>query len=150
MDILGIIIGLVLLAIVAAVVWVAKHPPTHAAPAAKDLSDTIAAAASESWSALKADLPSIISAEVAQLQVDKAALIKRAEAAEASLAAEVQASAVRLEAVKAQVGSVIAGIASQPASTLVGPTVAATQAADAARVVAFADQISPAPPALQA
>lgn len=142
---LDIIIGLALLLVIVAVVYVAKHqPPTAAAPT-KALGDTLAAAASESWEAVKADLPAIISAEVAQLRADRADLLKQLDDAKAALAAEVQASEARLAAVADQVSTVVAGITGKPVSALVAPAVAAAQAEDVAAVNAVTASLSPAP-----
>lgn len=148
MDIFGIGLGVVFLVIIGLVLYVAKHPPLTAQANGKDLANTVAAAGADAWEAVKRDLPTIVSAEVAQLRADKAALITRAEAAESALAAEVQASAARLAAVQSQVGALIAGIGALPANAVPIAAVEAAQAADAARVTAFAAEISPAQPAL--
>ena len=140
----GIWIGLLLLAIIGLVAWVAKHPPQAAQPNAKDLAATLSAGASETWEALKRDLPEIVSAEVAQLRNALAQAQADAASWKAKLIAEQNASAARLEAVKAQVGSVISGISAQPTSALVAPAVAAAQAEDVAAVRAATAAISPA------
>lgn len=145
MDLTGIGFGLIILTIIGIVGYLAlHHAPPVAQPNAKDLSGTLAAAGTTAWEAIKRDLPSIVSAEVAQLRADKAALTTRAEQAEAALATEIAASGARLEAVKAQVGSVIAGIGSLPASAVPVAAVAAAQADDLAAVVAARTALSPA------
>lgn len=140
-------IGLAVLtvAVIVVVFYLATHHvPAPAQPSAKALSDTLAAAAAESWSALKADLPSIINAELAQAKVDLANAKQYAAELEAKLAAEVAASGARLEAVKAQVGSVIAGIGSLPASAVPVAAVVAAQAEDVAALKAATVALSPA------
>lgn len=140
---MDIIIGLgILLAILGGGYVLTHHkPPTTAT--GKDLANTLAMSAADAWEAVKRDLPEIVSAEVAKLKADYAAALQRAQTAEADLATEKQASHTRLAAVQAQVGAVISGISSQPASTLVAPAVAAAQAEDAAAVQALAAQINP-------
>lgn len=131
-----ILIGLGILAIMGIIAYLVTHHKAPVTPSGADLANTIGQAASDSWEAVKRDLPSIVSAEVAQLRADKAALTTRAEQAEAALAAEITASGARLDAVKAQVGSMIAGIGSLPASAVPVAAVVAAQADDLAAVQA--------------
>lgn len=144
MDLVGFGLGAAVLVIIGLVVYVAKHPAQVAQANAKDLANTVAAAGSDAWEAVKRDLPAIISAENAQLKTDLANAKAYGAEMEAKLGAEVQASETRLAAVQAQVGQIIAGISSQPASTLVAPAVAAAQAEDVAAVKAATVALSPA------
>lgn len=139
---MDIFIGLVILAVIVGLGYVITHHKPPTTPAAADLANTVSAAATDAWEAVKRDLPSIVSAEVAQLRADKAALTTRAEQAEAALAAEVTASGQRLEAVKAQVGSFIAGIGALPASAVPVAAVEAAKAEDLAAVRAATAQIA--------
>lgn len=139
------ILGLVILAIIVIVGYLAiHHVKQPAPPAAKDLAATLAASATDTWEALKRDLPAIVSAENASLRQALADMEARAVQAEQKVAAEQQASIGRLEAVKAQVGSVIAGIGVLPASAVPVAAVAAAQADDVAAVRAATASLSPA------
>jgi hypothetical protein len=145
---LDIIIGAVVVAVVCVIAYLATHRvPAAAVPNARNLSDTLAAAAAESWSALKADLPAIVSAEVAQLKADLAAALRRAQTAEADLAASIAAHNASLASVAARVAAAVTGSPELPPSPI-APAVAAAKAEDAAQVLAFADKITPAPQAL--
>jgi len=144
---MDIFIGLTIVALVLIGAYVATHHRPPATPSAKDLADTVASSAEASWEALKRDLPAIVSAETAQLKRDLATMEARARDAEAKLVAEGEARLAALSAVKDQIAEVIAGIGAQPASILAGPAVAATQAKDAATVLAFANEIFPTPQA---
>jgi hypothetical protein len=141
---MDIFIGLLIVALVLVGTYVATHHAAPATPSAKDLATTLASSAEASWAALKRDLPAIVSAENAQLKADLTKMEARAREAEAKVVAEGQARLAALAAVKDQVTAVISSIGAQPASTLAAPVVAATQAEDAATVLAFAHEISPA------
>lgn len=141
---MDILIGLAIVAVIGLVVYVATHHKPPATVSGADLANTLAQAGSDSWEAIRRDLPSIVSAELAQSKVDIANMEARAHQAEAQLAAEIAASGARLEAVKAQVGSVIAGIGSLPASAVPVAAVQAAQADDLSAVKAATAALSPA------
>jgi hypothetical protein len=146
---MDILIGLAIVALVVIGAYVATHHAPPATPSAKDLVNTLASSADASWTALKRDLPALVSAENAQLKADLAGMEDRAKQAEAKLVVEAQARLSALAAVKDQVTAVIAGIGAQPASALAAPLVAAAQAKDAATVLAFVNEISPTSPTSQ-
>jgi len=139
---MDILIGLIILSLVLIASYVATHHAAPSTPNAKDLARTLASSADAAWTAVKRDLPAIVSAENAQLKADLAHMEARAQEAEAKLETEAHARLAALAAVKDQVTAVIAGIGARPASALAAPLVAATQAKDAAAVLAFANEIS--------
>lgn len=103
----SILIGLAIVAIVVIVAYLATHHKIPTTPAGADLANTIANAASESWEALKRDLPGIVSAELAQAKTDLAAALDRARAAEANLAATIEAHNADKAAVAARVAAAV-------------------------------------------
>lgn len=120
-----IILGLLLLLVILAVVYVARHPgvlklPTPQAQAAAIVAGVAAELADikAHVSAEVAKVPALVDAQVVQLSADLQAATARAEKAEADLAAEQGAQAARLAAVRDQVGQVIAGIAATPAADM--------------------------------
>lgn len=105
----SIALGVAIVAIIVIVVYLATHQhKVPATPAGTDLANTIANAASESWEALKRDLPEIVSAELAQVKIDLAAALDRARAAEANLAATIEAHNADKAAVAARVAAAVA------------------------------------------
>jgi hypothetical protein len=141
---LSILLGLVLLVAIVGVAYVLQHPKILAVQPPGVVTANLFADLKAEFAAQVDRIPEIVSMEVAQLKAALADMEKRALMAEADLAAERQAVEMRLAAVKDQVGSVIAKIGAQPAASV---GIVAAQDADAARISAFADGLTPAPPA---
>ena len=83
------------------------HHKAPATPSGVDLANTLANATSASWEAVKRDLPTIISADLAQAKADLAAAVKRAETAEQALAASQAAHEASLATVAARVSAAV-------------------------------------------
>lgn len=137
-----IFIAVLILAAIVGGVYLVKHHKPPATPSGADLANALAASANDAWEAVKRDLPEIVDARVAKLQTDLAAALKRAQQAEADLAATIAQHAADKAAVAARVAAAVTASPELPPSPVV-PAVAAAQAADAARVEAFAAQITP-------
>lgn len=117
-----ILIGLAILAIIVAVVHVARHQHAPTLAPAKDVALSVAEQIKDALPVEMAKLPALISSEVARLTDDLAAMEKRAEQAEASFAAEHQASVARLDALGQEVARVITGLGSQGSDALAALT----------------------------
>jgi hypothetical protein len=137
---MDILIGIIVLALILGVGYVVTHHKPPATVAGADLANTVSAAASDAWEAVKRDLPSIVSADLAQAKADLASALQDAQALRDRLAATIAAHAADKAAVAARVAAAVTASPELPPSTLAP----AVEAQDAARVVAFADQINPA------
>lgn len=140
MDLLGFGLGAALLLIIGLVVYVAKHPPQAAGTNTKDLANTLAAAGTTTWDALKADLPEIISAELADARKALSAALADAAAAKAQFATQTATWEAHIKMLEAQVGQFLHA----PPSALLAPAVAAAHAEDTAAVKAATVALSPA------
>ena len=110
-------------AIVAIWYGVTHHKPP-VTPSPKDLTNTVTAGLADAWATVKADLPGIISAEVAQLRIDNAALQAAVAAGEAKYAAAEKAHNDALAQVAARVSAAVAAspeLPSQPAVMVPAP-----------------------------
>jgi len=140
---MDILIGLIIVALLGLGAYVVTHHKAPQTPAGADLANTLAAASSDAWKAVKRDLPIIVSAELAQTKAALSAALDRAQAAESKLAAAIEAHNASLAAVAARVA---AAVTSDPALSPppVAPAVTAAQAEDAAAVRELAAEIQPA------
>ena len=119
-----IFIGLAIIAAIAAVWYIATHHKSPVTPSPKDLTNTVTAGLADAWATVKADLPGIISAEVAQLRIDNAALQAAVAAGEAKYAAAEKAHNDALGQVAARVSAAVAAspeLPSQPAVMVPAP-----------------------------
>jgi hypothetical protein len=132
---LDIIIGLAIVAALVGAGYVITHrkPATSTSPA--NLAQVVSDAAGASWEVLKADLPAMVSSEIAQLRADKAALTDALNAANAKIAADKAAHAAALSSVAARVAAAVTAAPELPPSPVI-PAVAAAQADDLAAVTA--------------
>lgn len=102
------LVAAVIIAAIVAVWWAVTHHKPLVTPSGKDLANTLANATSESWEAVKRDLPTLISADLAQAKADLAAALKRAETAEQALASNQAAHEATLAAVASRVAAAVA------------------------------------------
>jgi hypothetical protein len=132
---MDILIGLAILAslVGAGYVYTHRKPATATSPA--NLAQVVSDAAGASWDALKADLPAMVSSEIAQLRADKAALTDALGAANAKIAADKTAHDAALSSVAARVAAAVTAAPELPPSPVI-PAVAAAQADDLAAVTA--------------
>lgn len=137
-------IGLIILAGIALVAWLVTRHHTPTTPSGADLANTLSAAASDSWEALKRDLPSIVSAELAQAKAALYAAQQEAAGWKAKLEAAIDAHDAALAAVAARVSAAVTASPELPPSP-VTPAVAAAQAEDVAAVHQLATELSPTP-----
>lgn len=114
---IDILIGLVVVGVIAAVVWLAKHQPKNVADA-RTVANHVAADTAQALEELKthfgeelAKVPGMVSDEIAQLRTSLAAALARAEKAEADFAAQAEAHRAALSQVA---GRVTAAIQSSP------------------------------------
>jgi len=130
---MDIFIGLVVLALIIGGGYVITHHKAPATPSPASLANTVAEAAAASWSALKADLPEMISTENAQLKADMAALRAALQAAQDKLAADKAAHDAAMAGVAARVAAAVTASPELPPSPVL-PQVAAAQAEDTAAI----------------
>ena len=110
-----VLIGLAIVVVIAIVWYLATHhTPGPAGPAAVDLSNVVTASVSEAWSALRRDIPEIVSGEVAQLkaalaksQAETAAAQAATQQVQATLDATVQQHAAEKASIAERVSAVI-------------------------------------------
>lgn len=138
---LDIVVGLSLLGLILLGAYVVTHHKPPVTPAGADLANTIGQASTDAWEAVKRDLPSIVSAELAQTKAALAAALQDAQDARNKLAAAIAAHNADKAAVAARVAAAVTASPELPISP-VAPAVAAAQAADAAKVEAFADKLN--------
>ncbi len=102
-----ILIGIAIILAVVAIWYAATHHKAPVTPSPKDLTATVTAGLADSWAQVKADLPGIVSAEVAQLREDKAVLQAALAAGEAKWAADKKAHEDALAQVATRVAAAV-------------------------------------------
>jgi hypothetical protein len=134
-------LGLAIVSVVVIVVYLATHHRQPMTPAGADLANVVSEATSSSWEALKRDLPSIVSAENAQLKADLAAANEQVAGLAAKLEATIAAHNADKAAVAARVSAAVTASPELPPSPVL-PAVAVARAEDLAAVRAATAQIS--------
>ena len=119
------IIAALIIAAIAAVWWVVTHHKAPVAVSPKAIVDTVSAGITDSWAQVKADLPGIISAEVANLREANAVLQAALQAAQDKIAADKKAHDAALASVAARVSAAVTASPELP----IPPTVAVAAAA---------------------
>ena len=119
------IIAALIIAAIAAVWWVVTHHKAPVAVSPKAIVDTVSAGITDSWAQVKADLPAMISSELAQLKADKAALTDALTAANAKIEADKKLHDAALASVAARVSAAVTASPELP----IPPTVAVAAAA---------------------
>ena len=120
-----IIIGLVLLAVIVGIGYVVTHHKPAATTSPANLAQVVSDAAGSSWEALKADLPAMISSELAQLKADKAALTDALTAANAKIEANKKLHEAALASVAARVSAAVMASPELPIPSTVAVVAAA-------------------------
>jgi hypothetical protein len=136
-----ILIGLVILGLLALGAYVVTHHKAPASPSGKDLAATLAQSGADAWEAVKRDLPSIVSDELAQTKAALSTALQDAQALRERLSATIAAHNADKAAVAARVAAAVTASPELPPSP-VSPAVAAAQAEDVAAVRAATTQIT--------
>lgn len=118
---MDIVIGLAILAALVGAVYAYTHRKPAATVSPANLAQVVSDAAGASWEALRADLPAMVSSEIAQLRADKAALADALSAANAKIAADKAAHDAALSSVAARVAAAVTSSPELPQGAAAAP-----------------------------